>query len=82
MLIPIYRIQAPRIRSEKLAREYAELMRAGSEPPPIEISTQGGPHSIYRYKVEDGAHRWRAHVILRRGHIHARVVEPSCLFVR
>jgi uncharacterized ParB-like nuclease family protein len=73
-LIPIRLIEPWRCATPPGWREYAAMMRAGDEFPPVQVIRQSSKLRGYPYRLFDGYHRTRAAKHIGRRTIAAHVI--------
>ena len=73
-LIPIRLIEPWRCATPPGWREYAAMMRAGNEFPPVQVIRQSSKLHGYPYRLFDGYHRTRAAKHIGRRTIAAHVI--------
>src|SRR6266436_6747168 len=76
-LIPIRLIEPWRCATPPGWREYAAMMRAGDEFPPVQVIRQSSKLHGYPYRLFDGYHRTRAAKHIGRRTIAAHVISDE-----
>ena len=78
-LIPIRLIEPWRCTTPPGWREYAAMMRAGDEFPPVQVIRQSSKLHGYPYRLFDGYHRTRAAKHIGRRTIAAHVISDETM---
>jgi hypothetical protein len=78
-LIPIRLIEPWRCATPPGWREYAAMMRAGDEFPPVQVIRQSSKLHGYPYRLFDGYHRTRAAKHIGRRTIAAHVISDETM---
>jgi hypothetical protein len=78
-LIPIRLIEPWRCTYLRLWREYAVMLRAGNEFPPVQVIRQSSKLHGYSYRLYDGMHRTRAAKHIGRRTIAAHVISDETM---
>jgi hypothetical protein len=78
-LIPIRLIEPWRCTTPPGWREYAAMMRAGDEFPPVQVIRQSSKLRGYPYRLFDGYHRTRAAKHIGRRTIAAHVISDETM---
>ena len=78
-LIPIRLIEPWRCTTPPGWREYAAMMRAGDEFPPVQVIRQSSKLHGYPFRLLDGYHRTRAAKHIGRRTIAAHVISDETM---
>src|SRR5258708_4253113 len=81
-LIPIRLIEPWRCTTPPSWREYAAMMRAGNEFPPVQVIRQSSKLYGYPYRLFDGYHRTRAAKHIGHRTIAAHVISDETYSAR